>query len=100
MRPADANNPETAASGADNPHTDATERAFDPPHRFAFTRSTRAPTLAQVNGNVAAVLSFIAAVMDQPEHPITLDPVAADGLAQILDAAHHDLLDAAELARG
>ncbi len=66
--------------------------------RFAFTANAPAPTLDQVNGNVAAVLAFLARVVRDPERAVALDPIAADGLSTILDAAHHDLLEAAERA--
>ncbi len=77
---------------------DAAERGIGETPRFAFAPAGAEPRVADVNGNVAAVLHFLATVMYDPENRITLDPLAADGLCHILDAARHDLLDAAERA--
>lgn len=66
--------------------------------QLAFTPHTPAPSLAQINGNVAAILYFLATLTRDPEGRITLDPLAADGLSHILTAAHNDLMEAAEFA--
>jgi hypothetical protein len=90
MSPSDETTQSAAATGTTGRQTP----------RFAFAPNLPAPSVTQVNGNVAAVLYFLATVMYDPEHPVTLTPLAADGLCHILDAAHHDLMDAAEFRSG
>jgi hypothetical protein len=78
----------------------ATEPRVRDSLQLAFTPHAPAPSAAQITGNVAAVLYFLATLTRDPEHHVTLDPLAADGLSHILRAAHSDLMEASEFRAG